>query len=319
MTGDRFTDRLTSNFGRPGGIGKSVILGFLSLLGLGSVTTASAAPQTFNTALPVAEGAFVLREQFLYRKASEDPSPAKRNLEVLGGISVLGYGITSDLAIFAVLPYLNKELALTLPGNQRVTRNTSGLADTRLFGRFTIFKHNAPGRTFRLAPFLGAELPSGDDKDRDALGRFPAPLQLGSGSWDVFGGIVMTYQTLDYALDAQVSYTLNTEANRFEFGDEARFDVSMQHRVWPRTLDTRTPGFLYAVLEGSLKYKDNNILDGRSDPDSGGTTVFLSPGIQYVTKRWIIEGIVQLPVVQNLNGTALEDDFVLRAGFRFNF
>jgi hypothetical protein len=47
--------------------------------------------------------------------------------------------------------------------------------------------------------------------------------------------------------------------------------------------------------------------------------VFLSPGLQYVTKRWIVEGVVQLPVVQNLHGTALENDYVLRAGFRFNF
>jgi len=68
---------------------------------------AHAAPETFNTALPVGRGDFVFREQFLYIKASDDPSPADRNLEVLGGISVLGYGATSDLALFGVLPYLH--------------------------------------------------------------------------------------------------------------------------------------------------------------------------------------------------------------------
>ena len=286
--------------------------------GFGVAATAMAAPQTFNTALPVAQDEFVFREQFVYRKATDDPSPADRKLQVLGGVSVLGYGVTGEVAVFGVLPYLDKELDVTTPGG-RVTRDTSGIADARLFGRYTAYKADASGRTFRIAPFLGVELPTGDDNDRDSLGRLPAPLQLGSGSWDGFGGIVLTYQTLHYQIDAQASYTLNTEANNVEFGDQARLDASLQYRVWPRELDAGVPGFLYAVLEGNLLYADNNEINGTKDPDSGGTTFFLSPGIQYVTKRWIIEGIVQLPVSQNLNGAALEDDFTVRAGFRFNF
>tara|TARA_R110001599_G_scaffold326461_2_gene539040 strand:- start:5460 stop:6362 length:903 start_codon:yes stop_codon:yes gene_type:complete len=286
--------------------------------GFGVVSTATAAPQTFNTALPVAEGEFVFREQFVYREATDDPSPADRKLQVLGGVSVLGYGVTGDLAVFGVLPYLDKELDLSTPGG-RVTRNTSGIADARLFSRYTVYKDNAPGRTVRIAPFLGVEMPTGDDNDRDDLGRLPAPLQLGSGSWDGFGGITLTYQTLDFQIDAQASYTLNTEANNFEFGDEARLDTSLQYRVWPQELGAGTPGFLYAVLEGNFLYTDNNEMNGVKDPNSGGTSFFLSPGLQYVTKRWILEGIVQLPISQDLNGTALEDDFIVRAGFRINF
>lgn len=288
------------------------------ILALGGLSTAVAAPQTFNTALPVAEGEFVFREQFVYRKATDDPSPADRELQVLGGVSVLGYGVTGDFAVFGVLPYLDKELDVNTPGG-RVTRETSGFADARLFGRYTVFRDDAPGRTFRIAPFLGVELPTGDDNDSDSLGTLPAPLQLGSGSWDPFGGIVLTYQTLDFQIDAQASYKLNTEANSFEFGDEARLDASLQYRVWPRELEAGVPGFLYAVLEGNLLYADNNEINGVKDPDSGGTSFFLSPGIQYVTKRWIVEGIVQLPVAQDLNGAALEDDLIVRAGFRFNF
>jgi hypothetical protein len=79
------------------------------LIGLGGLSsTALAAPITFNTALPVAEGEFVLREQFFFIKSSDDPSPAERDLEVIGGLSVLAYGITSDLALFGLLPVLDK-------------------------------------------------------------------------------------------------------------------------------------------------------------------------------------------------------------------
>ncbi len=279
---------------------------------------AQAAPQTFNTALPVAKGEFIFREQFLYKKASDDPSPADREVEVLGAISVLGLGVTGDLAVFGVLPYLDKELSVTM-GDERVTRNTKGIGDARLFGRYTIFKNNFPGGSFRVAPFAGVELPTGDDDDRDSLGPLPATLQLGSGSWDPFAGIVVTYQTLAFQIDVSAGYKHNTEANNFEFGDEARFDASLQYRLWPRKLGGGVPGFLYGVVEANLIHKAKNEVNGTTDGNSGGTTLFIAPGLQYVTKRWILEAIVQLPAFQDLNGSALEDDFIVRAGLRMNF
>ena len=144
-------------------------------------------------------------------------------------------------------------------------------------------------------------------------------MQPGSGAWDAFGGVVATFQTLDYQIDGQVSYRGNGEANDFEAGDVARLDGSLQYRLWPRKLGSGVPGFLYGVLEAGLVYRDNNRVGGIDDPNSGGTTLFLTPGLQYVTKRWIVEGVVQLPVIQDLNGTALENDYVIRAGFRVNF
>jgi hypothetical protein len=278
-----------------------------------------AGAQTFNTALPVAEGNFVFREQFLYRGASDDPSLADRDLSVSGAISVLGYGVTSDLTLFGALPYLDKELTLDGPGGQRLERGSHGIGDARLFARYTLFHDDAPGRTFRIAPFFGVETPTGDDHAADRFGRLPPPLQSGSGSWDPFGGLVLTYQTLDYELDAQLAYQANTEANGFAFGDVTRLDGAVQYRLWPRQLGGGVPGFLYGVLESNLIHRDNNEFDGKGDANSGGTQLFLSPGLQYVTRRWVVEGIVQLPVVQDLNGTALEDDVIVRAGFRVNF
>jgi hypothetical protein len=308
------TERTNSWRAIPFAIGSALALVAMVISG-----EAYAAPETFNTALPVAKGEFIFREQFLYRKASDDPSAAERDLEVLGGISVLGYGATGDLALFGILPILDKRLELTDTSGQRIARSTRGIGDAQLFGRYTVFKKDLPGRNFRIAPFLGLELPTGNDDDSDSFGRLPATLQLGSGSWDPFGGLIVTWQTLDYQLDAQVSYMANTKANGFEFGDAFRFDASLQYRLWPRELGTGVPGFLYGIVEANLLHQAKNEINGASDPNSGGTTLFLSPGLQYVTKRWVIEGIVQLPAVQNLNGTALEDDFIVRTGFRVNF
>jgi len=297
----------------------NIFLGLkILLVTLTFATVAQAGPQTFNSALPVAKGQFVFREQFLYKKASDDPTVQDRNLNVTGGISVLAYGITGDLAVFGVLPYLNKRLDVTTPGG-RVTRDTTGIGDMRLFARYTAYKKNMPGKSFRIAPFAGVEVPTGDDNARDSLGVLPAPLQLGSGSWDPFAGVAITYQTLDYEIDLSASYKDNTAANGFEFGDEARLDASLQYRLWPRVLGGGVPGFLYGVLEGNLVYQDQNKSGGVTDANSGGTTLYIAPGLQYVTRRWVLEAVVQLPTIQNLNGTALGDDFILRTGFRMNF
>ncbi len=285
---------------------------------VGWADAAWSGPITFNSAIVLADGEFVVREQFVFNRSSDDPSGADRERESVGVTSVLGYAVDRDFMLFGVLPYAENRLELTTDGERRA-RSARGIGDLKLFGRYTVLRKNWPGRTFRISPFAGVETPTGEDDKSDAFGRQPASVQLGSGSWDPFGGIVLTYQTLDFEVDAAVSYQVNTEANDFEFGDVARLDASLQYRLWPRELKGGVPGFLYGVIETNLIHKDKNQDAGVDNANSGGTTLFLVPGVQYVTKRWVFEAAAQLPVVQDLNGTALENDYIVRAGFRFNF
>lgn len=291
---------------------------FIFIIVVSNVSPVVAAPQSFNTALPVAEGEFVFREQFILDRSGDDPSGARRDREAWSFVSVLGYGVHSDLAVFGIVPFAGKRLELDEGGGRRA-RSATGIGDIRLLGRYTAYRRDGPGRTFRIAPFAGLELPTGEDDESDSFGRLPASVQPGSGSWDPFAGVVLTYQTLAFQVDAQASYQANTEANGFEFGDVARLDGSLQLRLWPRKLGTGVPGFLYGVLEANLIHQNKNESGGADDPNSGGLNLFILPGLQYVTKRWIVEGGVQVPVFQDLNGTALEKDYIVRGGFRFNF
>lgn len=292
------------------------------ILALGFVLAApvsgTAGPITTNTALPVHDGELIIRAQGKLIRATDDSSPMDRDLTVWAVPTVLVYGATEKLALFGVFPYLDKDLEVTTPEGRR-SRGDSGLGDLRLFARYSALQWDSPGETLRLAPFLGLEVPSGRDDESDALGRLPQPLQLGSGSWDPFLGLVLTWQTLDWEFDSSVSYDFRTEANDFELGDVFRTDLSFQYRLWPRELGEGVPGFLYLVAESNLLWQDRNESSGSSDPNSGGTTWFLTPGIQYITKRFIVEAAVQLPAVQNLGGEALETDFIVTAGFRVNF
>jgi hypothetical protein len=96
-------------------------------------------------------------------------------------------------------------------------------------------------------------------------------------------------------------------------------DSSIQYRLWPKTLTADSSGFLYGVLESNVLFRQKNQVNNQFDHNSGGSQWFLTPGLQYVTRRFIIETAVQIPVIQQLNGTALENDFIVRTGFRFNF
>ena len=291
--------------------------GFLCI-SLINLEMAFAAPITFNTALPVAKGEGIFRVQTKYLQSTDDPSTLDRELTVRALPMVGVFGITEKLALFGIIPVLDKEIEINSPSG-RVSRGDTGIGDFTALARYTVWKKDMPGRTTRLAPFAALKMPTGKDDKKDSLGRLPQPLQLGSGSWDPSVGLVMTHQTLSRQIDASLSYKFNTEANDFEFGDVGRLDLSYQHRVWPRELTGGVPGFLYGVLESNLIWQDKNEVNGIEDDNSGGTTWFLAPGIQYVTRRTVVEAAVQIPVVQDLNGNSLKNDFIATLSFRINF
>jgi len=295
-----------------------LITGCLLIFLVASIAPLQAAPITFNTALPVAEGEFIFREQFRWLRSNNDSSAANRDMRTVAGISVLGYGINSKLAVFGVLPYVDKRFRADSFGS-RIRRENRGLGDASAFARYIFHQDNAPGRTFRLAGFAGITAPTGEDEERDRRGLLPPSLQNGSGAWDQFGGLLATYQTLEFQLDTQLSYRANGKANGFELGDETRLDLSWQHRVWPRELTGGVPGFLYAVVEVNMLHQQKNRANSQNDQNSGGTSVWLAPGLQYVTRRWVLEAVIQKPVSQNLHGAALKNDFIFTTSFRVNF
>jgi len=286
---------------------------------IASTSTAHAGPITFNSALPVSAGMGIFRSQVKLVRKSGDATPAGRVLNVTAAPVVLAYGVTPKLAMFGVLPYVDKHLDITM-GGKRIRRDAQGIGDALFFGRYTMIQVDKPGDTLRVAPFAGLKTPTGSHSQTDAFGLVPRILQPGSGSWDPFLGVALTRQTLDWEFDAAARYRFNTEASGFTFGDEARADASFQYRIFPWTLESGgVPAFVYVVLESNLIWNGKNRALGVTAPNSGGLTWNLAPGLQYVTDRIVLETAIQIPVVQNLNGTALESDWVWTAGFRWNF
>ena len=292
------------------------IAGFLIILGI--VHSAGAGPITSNSALPVSGGDLIIRNQIKLTRSTDDPGPMNRDLTVWAFPTVLAYGVNEKFTLFSIIPIIDKSLEVTTPLGRR-TRGQTGLGDLKFLARYTLGQWDRRGETLRLAPFAGLKAPTGEDKAKDSLGRLPHALQIGSGSWDPILGTVFSWQTLGWQFDTSATYKFNTEANEYEFGDEARLDLSYQYRLWPRQLGQGVPNFFYGVIESNLVWRGRDKALGLEDTDSGGTTLYLAPGIQFVTTRTVLEAAVQLPIIQNLNGTALKNDFILTTGFRIRF
>ncbi len=291
---------------------------FFSILLLQAATTPQvwAAPITFNTALPISESVFLYRQQLRWQNSGDDPGGMDREMNVQATISVLGYGINSTLAVFGVVPWVDKSLEMTVNGH-RIERDNRGLGDAKAFARYTFWQDDVQGRTFRVAAFGGLTAPTGKDDETDRFGRLPPPFQDGSGAWNGFGGVVATWQSLSYEIDGEISYRENREANDFEAGDESHLNFSLQRWYWPDE-SSRQAGFLYG-LEFNWLHRSKNKVGGQKEANSGGDTLWLAPTLQYVTQRYILEMALQKPVVQDLNGTALENDWIATTGVRFIF
>jgi len=284
------------------------------ILSLACSQSTFAAPLTFNTALPVSQGEIIFREQFVLIQSDDDIDLGRDRTE-MNLVSTFVYGITPDLAIFGSFPLTHR----TLDMGMGKSRSSTGLADSRVLIRYIMYKEDFFGGSFRIAPFAGLKLPTGTDAAKDSLGQLPRPVQNGSGSVDMFGGVVATYATLNWEVDAQLSYQNNSEKNSFKAGDVLRADVSYQHRLFPAVNSSGENYRFNGVLEANFINKENNKITSMSDPNTGGTTLFIVPGLQYITEEYIVEISLQIPVSQNLNGMALENDYILRTGFRINF
>jgi len=293
------------------------VLPFVALLVLCS--TAAAGPITSNTALPVHDGELIFRQQAIWLRSTGDPTPMSRRLDALVLPTVLLYGVDSRLMVMGVLPFMYKRIELTTPAG-RVARHTTGFGDLTTVARYTALAIDKPGETLRIAPFAGLKLPTGAQNEADALGRYPQPFQLGSGSWDPLGGAVLTWQTLRWELDVSGAYQLRTEANDFRAGDEARGDASFQWRLipWGR-LGPGVPSYLFGVLETAVVWDGKDKVSGTENPDSGGFTWYVTPGLQWISERSIVEAAVEIPVVRQTNGFALKNDFIAVLGFRQSF
>ncbi|MDA2934475.1 transporter [Acidobacteria bacterium AH-259-D05] len=263
---------------------------------------------------------FVVRNQL--RTEGEDvPDPSDRDVFVFAEVFAVPVRINSDTVFTAVTRVLHKELNFTAPGSSRQQLSDSGLGDTTLLVKRRFYVNNFQAGGIQLALLGGVKLPTGNDNQRDNRGNLlPPSLQLGSGSVDVPVGLVFTAFKDRIGFNSAFLYQFNNESDGFRFGDETTVNLAFGYRLFPKEYKSFQDKVLNAYLEVSTVVSQRASLDDQDVLDSGGTTVFLTPGIQAVLNpRFLVEAAFQIPVVQELNGTQLAFSPTANVGIRVLF
>ncbi len=277
----------------------------LLALGVGLGVAQPARAQGVNTfvALPVARGEGIWRSQLRLALAGDDPSPADRERRSWVAPQTLALGITPRLTTFATLPVLVNGRLRSRTGT---TRSDAAGGDLTLLVRYTPWWDDyAPLSTRRLALLAGVKLPTGADR-------------LGTPTFDPLLGGVATWAFDRHEIDLDVLATVSTRRHGFRQGAALRYDLAYRYRLWPERFG-RGQLQLNGILELNGRAADSDHDEGRRVRSSGGHRLFVAPGIQLVSRRFILEASLQLPLLQQLRGAQLDQEFVAVLGVRIPF
>ncbi len=262
----------------------------------------------------------VLMRNQLQIEGQEVPDPEDRRVLVFAQVFAVPLRINRDTVFTLAAPILHKELAFD--GSPVKTKLSGrGLADLTLSVKRRFYQNDFLGGGVQAAFLGGLKLPTGDNDQRDDQGNLlPRALQLGTGSLDVPVGLVLTAFKGRMGFTSDFLYQFNNESDGFRFGDQTKVDLAVGYRVFPREYGSFQDKVLNAYLELNASVDKRASLNGQDLLNTGGTTVFLTPGIQWVlSPRFLVEAAFQIPVVQNLNGTQLAFALTANGGIRILF
>lgn len=234
-------------------------------------------------------------------------------------LAVLPFAPHQRLTTRVVVPLLYKRMTTTRTGGDTPYSDV-GLGDVSVGAKWAFFVRDRFGGTTRLALAGDVSLPTGSTGARLVDGtEAPRPLQLGTGAVAAGATLVATVIRGQWGLSVDAGHRRHASGDGFRFGNETRYDLAFGLRLpaHVQTVRTRTWQF-YLEWNGSIvgrSWSGGSEIDG-----SGGHVAFLSPAVQWVPHpQLLLEASMQIPVIQDLNGSQPEHDPRPSLGVRFLF
>jgi hypothetical protein len=196
-----------------------------------------------------------------------------------------------------------------------LTFDPDGITDLWLSGKYRFYR----GPLGSLAVFGGVKFPIGRfDVDNSEGERVEPSATAGSGSYDGMLGLAYSrFLTARLTLDASAQYTLRTEADNFRLGDRIDAGVAAAYRF---TGDIRRFPQLSAFAEANVRHLFKSEESGQRDPNTGGTVLFLTPGVRVnFCPNFSFTVSSPVPVVQELNGEQLKTSFKVNGALTLTF
>lgn len=198
----------------------------------------------------------------------------------------------------------------------------SGLADTSLFGLWGIAEANKSNFNIATSTIFGVSVPTGKTNASTNQGAlFAASDQAGTGAFLAFGGVIFSTGWGELEVSSNLLYTQTTTGDQDTMLG-SYFDYNLAG-VYPLLKERHIKGVKFGVdgiLELNGEYMAKDTISGFSDPNSGGNTVLLTPGIRLNIGKSISSYLgVGLPISQTLYGTQPKNTYTLYSGIDFIF
>ncbi len=260
---------------------------------------------------------------------NEDVHSSESLLNVSANIA---YGVTDNLTIGLVLPYIERSNVREAHndmgvGEAELAGDSKGLGDMSLFSQFR-FYHD---KSSDIAIIAGIKTPTGETKERENDGAlFESEQQPGSGSWDPFVGLSFNRSFNGIGISSNVLYTFVTEGQQqTDLGDIFNYNFAASYRAFSPEEGHRHQqhdhgfgiiDYVDLVLELNGDHRERVEINEMSEENTGGHTLYISPGIRLsLGHSWSVYSSVGLPVVNDLNGTQSEPDYRLIGGISKSF
>ncbi len=164
----------------------------------------------------------------------------------------------------------------------------------------------------------GVKLPTGRTDFMHDGEYLDSHLQPGSGSTDIVLGtsLLWTLDRTTIATNLLGSFP-GTGARGHRFGNYINADLTGRYRLLASEDNFST---LAATLGLSGELRAHETQDGSLIDDSGGSVLYLSPGIQWIaSERVSFEASYHLPIYHYLGGTQLGESYRMMGGVQYLF
>ena len=231
---------------------------------------------------------------------------------------ILPFAPHERLSTTVKMPLMYKRMSD--PGVAGDLYSEGGIGDLGFSAKYAFFVRNRFAGTTRVALILAATLPTGSTNATLTNGLpAPRPLQLGTGAPSGGATVVTTIVRDQWGFNAALGHTRHRMDGDFGLGAVTRYDVAVSVRIPADVATIRTRTWqLYLEWNGSIAERATR--GGDRLADTGGHIAYLSPGLQWVVlPQLLVEGSLQIPVLQDHNG--VQTDFGMRPaiGARFLF
>lgn len=241
----------------------------------------------------------------------------------------LSYGVTGHFTLSASLPYLRRDdlRAGEHSHSGGMVSNTaedlgsvSGIGDASIIGQYQFAHSHTQG--WGLAVIGGIKLPTGaTHRLSDGGERLESEHQPGTGSWDPLLGIAGSKHWGPVSLDSNVLYQFSTKgAQDTELGDRLSFNAALSYSLasgndqHAHASEGHGHDSWTLVLEANGEWEGHQTIAGELEGDSGGTVVYLSPGVRFGSSHgWSLAVSAGLPVWQDIRPSHPDNSFRLIA------